>query len=241
MPAKFLNVVDSERADRVLRKLGQHDTVDWVLTGGFAIEIHHLRLGRPCLRRGLMDVDFAVDTFGEIPGSLADDFQFRHIHPFDPPGKTLLQAIDSQEAVRIDVFRAFGNTIGRSGRLRFPWGEFRLISLEDLTARAARLAFDLVGGRSVARKYARDFERLYALVSPAQVELAWQDQRKPGQPVTFQEASSLLRHHIRSCSRNSLIEPRYSTAVNDVCERCHQTANLSLADPQWVLSVLGYC
>lgn len=42
---------------------------------------------------------------------LANDFTFSHIHPLDPPGKMLLQAIDPDSAVRIDVFRAYGETI----------------------------------------------------------------------------------------------------------------------------------
>lgn len=56
------------------------------------------------------DIDFVTDSFDCIPESLADDFLFRHVHPFDPPGKTILQFIDAESALRVDVFRACGAT-----------------------------------------------------------------------------------------------------------------------------------
>ena len=135
--------------------------------------------------RDLNDVDFVTDAFDCIPGSLADNFLFRHVHPSGPPGKTLMQLIDPSTRLRIDVFRAFGDTMRRTSKLDLPVGPIQLISVEDLTARAARLAFDVVGGVPTASKYARDFLRLTDLVSPSQVEAAWQNQRKATQPATF--------------------------------------------------------
>jgi len=49
--------------------------------------------------RALNDIDFIAESFDHIPASLASDFLFRHIHPFDPPGRTMLQFIDAESAL----------------------------------------------------------------------------------------------------------------------------------------------
>jgi len=72
----------------------------------------------------------------------------------------MLQAVDPDSAVRVDVFRAYGRVMSRTSSADGPAGAIRLISLDDLTARAARLSLDLACGVPVARKYARDFLRL---------------------------------------------------------------------------------
>ena len=41
-------------------------------------------------------------------------FFFRHVHPFDPPGKTILQAVDPEEALRLDFFSDAGIALGRA-------------------------------------------------------------------------------------------------------------------------------
>ena len=40
--------------------------------------------------------------------TLGRNFLLRHVHPDDPPNKTLLQAVDPELGVRIDVFRVYG-------------------------------------------------------------------------------------------------------------------------------------
>ena len=137
MLQRFLSTADSARALRCLQKLAAHDISQWALTGGFAIEIHHLLCGHDAGARSLNDIDFVVDSFEHIPQSLADQFLFRHIHPFDQPGKTLMQSIDPETSVRVDVFRAYGGTIQRAIHLDLPSGRLLLISLEDLVARTA--------------------------------------------------------------------------------------------------------
>jgi hypothetical protein len=239
MIQQFLSVADGNRALRTFRKLARHDISRWALTGGFAIEIHRLRLGRAPSIRPLNDLDFIADSFDCIPDTLGDDFMFRHIHPLDPPGKTMLQFIDPDSALRIDVFRAYGATLSRTSRLDLPSGAIQLISLEDLVARAARLALDLAGEVPTPSKYARDFLRLLELVSLAEVETAWQDQRKPNQPALFEETATLLQHLIPA-RQNLLISPDYSKDFEEVCTRCGPTAAFQLADPDVVLSLLGY-
>lgn len=226
-----------DRALRSLRKLARHDIRDWVLTGGLAIE---LRLGVEPSSRPLNDIDFIVNSFDNIPRTLAEDLIFRHIHPFDPPGKTLLQSVDPDTALRIDVFRACGATVQRASPMKLPFGRFRVISLEDLVARGARLALDIVSGVPVPSKHARDFLRLAAFVNPDQVETAWQDHRKPAHPATFEEANCLL-HELIPARPDLLITPEYSKDTQPVCPRCAPTQAMRLADPSAVLGLLGYC
>jgi hypothetical protein len=124
--------------------------------------------------------------------------------------------------------------------LDLPSGTIELISLEDLVARAARLALDLTGNVPTPSKYARDFLRLAELVNPADVEEAWRDQRKPGHPETFDEANTVLQDLIPA-RHDLLITPDYSKDTADVCPRCAPTPAFALADPNVVLSLLGYC
>ncbi len=164
---------------------------------------------------------------------------FRHIHPFDPPGKTLLQAVDTESALRIDVFRAYGAILNRSSDLIFPTGIVRLISLEDLIARLARLALDLTAQIETPAKHALDFLRLMELVDTKAVEAAWRDHRKPAHPATFKETSSLL-HAVIATRSNLLITPDYSKDATMVCPRCVNTGRFRLADPAMLRAVLGY-
>lgn len=209
-------------------KLARHDIRRWALTGGFAFEIHADRLGLQPSVRPLNDIDFVVSAFDSIPETLADEFLFRHVHPFDPPGKTLLQLVDPESALRIDVFRACGQTMRRASGV---------VSLEDLVARAARLLLDLADGVPVASKHARDYLRFVDLVD---AETAWQDHRKPTHPLTFREADRSIRELIR-IHPGLLITPEYSNNTGEICPRCVPTAAFQLADPNVVLSLLGYC
>lgn len=93
----FLSTADADRALRSLGRLLRHDIRRWALTGGFAIEIHHMLRGHQPSRRPLNVIDFIADSFDCIPVTL-------HIHPLDPPGRTILQCIDPESALRIDVF-----------------------------------------------------------------------------------------------------------------------------------------
>jgi hypothetical protein len=240
MLERFLSTLDAARAVRCLEKLNGDDISRWALTGGFAIEIHHVMSGREAGVRSLNDIDFIVDSFEHVPEGLAHDFLFRHVHPFDPPGKTLVQAIDPETRVRVDVFRAYGGTLRRAIHLDLPSGRLLLISLEDLVARTARLALDLAGGVPTPAKHAVDFLRLLELVEPSEVETAWQDQRKPFHPTTFKEAADLLQEII-PLRRDLLIKLDYSRDVTAVCERCVPTGAFRLADPSVMLSLLGYC
>lgn len=237
---RFLSVADAERALDALRKLARHDVGRWALTGGFAIEIHHWCMGLESCVRCLNDIDFVTGSFDCIPETLADDFLFRHVHPLDAPGKTMVQFVDPESALRIDVFRACGATMDRVSRQDLQPGTFQFLSIEDLVARAARLTLDLAEHVPVPSKHARDFLRLMELLAPADVETAWQDNRKPNHPVSFAEANGLLQDLIPA-HPELLVTPDYSNDTEKVCARCKPTSAFPLTDPSLVLSLLGYC
>jgi hypothetical protein len=232
--------IDRERAERTFRKLLRHDIANWALTGGFATEAHIERRGGKSAIRPLHDIDLIVSSFDCIPESLAEDFLLRHVHPDDPPGKTLLQCIDPETAVRVDVFRAYGDVMQRIMPIDLFSEPFRIISLADLTARAARLSWDLTAGIPVAPKYTTDFLRLLDIVSTDQVQAAWEEHRKPHSSERFQDAVNEIRRLI--CTRpDLLVSPAYLTDISVICERCRSSAALPLVDAGRMLELLGYC
>jgi len=100
------------------------------------------------------------------PETLADSLLFRHIHPLEHPGKTMLQFIDPDSTLRIDAFRASGGLMSRTERTPLPSGPIRIVSLEDLAARAARLVLDLVDAIPVPSKHAHDYLRVASWWTP---------------------------------------------------------------------------
>ena len=155
---KFLATEDRDRAAQTFNRLASLDVSQLALAGGFAIELHILEREGKTLLRPLHDTDFLAATFDNIPNTLGGDFLFRHVHPDDPPGKTLLHAVGLASALRVDVFRAYGSTIQRATPVNFDslvdlpaltasdlcWPrQLRVTSIEDLAARNARLCCDL--------------------------------------------------------------------------------------------------
>jgi hypothetical protein len=237
---QILSTGDSERAFKTLQKLSLHKASRWALVGGLAVEFHCLRGGHAPSIRHLNDIDFVVSSFGDIPESLAREFLFRHVHPFDPPGKTLMQLVDANTSLRVDLFRVYGGIMSRTIPAALPSGPLQVISVEDATARAARLLLDLDAGVPVSAKHAGDYLRLVELVKLSRAEAAWQDHRKPSHPITFRETSTLVEGLIAT-RRDLLISPEYSRNAAEICPRCVRTPPFPLADANVVLSLLGYC
>lgn len=236
----FFDASDARRAERTLHKLAQHDLSGWALTGGVAIELQILlRAGEPAVRL-LHDIDFIACSFASIPQPLARSLLLRHVHPDDPPGKTMLQAVDPESRVRVDLFRAYGREMERASELSLGALTLRVVSIEDLVARHARLNWDLVEGKPVAPKYARDFLRLLALVETDEIEEVWQEHRKPHFPVRFAGAVNQL-HSATASQAELLVAPTYSKDVLAVCPRCKDAHGFPLAEASLVLSLLGYC
>jgi hypothetical protein len=232
----FLSAVDAERAQRVLQKLARHDIQKWILTGGFAVEIHHLIRGADPIRRTLGDIDFTAASFEYLPKGLGKDFLFRHVHPLDPPGKTMLQAVDADELVRVDVFNDGGAVLKRTQIIALAGAETPMVSAEDLLARMARLSLDIGYAEAVPAKHVRDFLRLLALADADAMEAVWPYHRRPKHPSSFQTASELLQSLIPN-RQHLLITPDYSNDINEVCPRCRAPPHFELADPKRILSL----
>jgi hypothetical protein len=236
----FLSSADAELANRTLGKMRCHGIESLVLTGGLAIELHLLRLGLLAETRVLNDMDFLVESFPEIPTTISVDMLFRHVHPHDPPGKTLLQCVDPETAERVDIFRACGNTNSRAATMELCGQALRIVSIEDLVARTALLCMDLAEDAPIPAKHAQDFLRLLPLVEIADVETVWHDHRKPHQPPSFNATALLLRKLIAT-RKDLQITPVYSQDVTAACSRCQATHAFPLADVGVVRSLLGYC
>jgi hypothetical protein len=239
MLERFLSSTDLGRAQRVIQKLARHDIHPWILTGGLAVEIHHIMHGAVPIRRTLGDIDFVVASFDCLPKDLQNSFLFRHVHPLDPPGKIILQAIDKDEALRVDVFNDGGTAIRRANNVTLHGWTTRIISVEDLLARMARLTLDIAHGEAVPAKHARDFLRLLGLADLASVETIWPYHRRPDHPATFQEASERLQDLIPK-RQALLINPSYSNDINEICKRCIPTPEFQVADLKRLYSILGY-
>jgi hypothetical protein len=231
---------DAERAQRTLEKLRQHRIEPLVLTGGIAIEFLLRSRGIPAETRPLNDIDFLVDSFDEIPKTLGEHFLFRHVHPHDPQAKTLLQSVDPETELRVDVFRACGETTARAQVVEVCGAPMRMIALEDLAARTARLCMNLDANTPMPAKHARDLLRLLAQVETSGIERAWQDHRKPDHPESFAEAAELLCGLIAT-RHDLLIVPVYSQDARARCPRCEGSEFFPLADGERIRSLLGYC
>jgi hypothetical protein len=225
---------DASRVLRTLRLLAEYDISQWALTGGTAIELY-LRGVRP-----LHDLDFVAASFDCLPSGLGKAILIRHAHPHDPPAKTMLQAVDPATSVRVDVFRAYGAEMERTRT--FHWSDIalRIVAFEDLVARHARLCCGLLRGEALAPKFARDFLRMADIAPVASIEPVWQEHRKVGDPENFAEAAGLLRTAIAKRS-DLLVQPVYSTDIDEVCVRCESTTSFPLADARQVVDLLGYC
>ena len=241
MIQQILSTGDSERAFITLQKLALHKASRWALVGGLAVGVSlPAWRARPFDPPTSMTSDFVVSSFDDIPESLAREFLFRHVHPFDPPGKTLMQLVDANTSLRVDLFRVYGGIMSRTIPAALPSGPLQVISVEDATARAARLLLDLDAGMPVSAKHAGDYLRLVELVKLSGVETAWQDHRKPSHPITFRESNTLVERLIAT-RRDLLIGPEYSRNAAEICPRCVRTSPFPLADANVVLSLLGYC
>jgi hypothetical protein len=204
-----------------------------------AIGIHSAASGM-AIQRSLNDLDFVASRFEDIPETLANEFLFRHVHPHETSGRTMMQLVDADAEIRIDLFGAVGGTLGRGLQVELPAGKFRVVALEDLIARVARLLLDLADGAPAPAKHAEDFLFLSRMLGPRDVQPAWSDHRKPNQPASFAEVRDVVNELIRQ-QRDLLVKIEYSKDAQATCERCIQTSTIPLTAPDTFLAVLGYC
>jgi hypothetical protein len=234
----FLDSNDAKRASEVVKKIVASDLQGSALTGGLAIEARIREHGRPVFRRALNDVDLVVDGFSAIPMALADGFLLNHVHPHAPEGKTLLQLIDRERAVRVDLFRAFGTTLSRADLMDEQTEPLAVLSVEDLVARTtAHVCGRLRKGLHVDPRHVRAFHALTDLGRPEQLVVAWHEHRED-LPGTLEEAThqaeQLLGQH-----PELVVSEKYSTLVT-VCDRCQDYGPFRVARPEETIEILGY-
>jgi hypothetical protein len=237
---RFLAEADKHRVGSCLTVLRRHGVANWVLTGGVAIEMRLVERGGPVELRALNDIDFATASFDTVPNTLGNIFLVRHVHPFDPPNKIIAQFVSSALVLRIDVFRTDPDVINRADSIETEFGIVRVVSLDDLIARAARLALPLANRQSVPSKHARDFLRLASIANLESAERAWPQHRRVGDPESFRDVASLLRDVIPR-SADFLMSPTYSQDAPEDCTRCAAVEGLELASPDAIRSILGHC
>ena len=157
-----------------------------------------------------------------------------HIHPHASEGKTLLQLIDPEQALRIDLFRQFGSTLARTETLN----GLTVISLEDIVARTTSLVVGhLRKGRTIDPKHALAFRRLAGLGDPAKIDAAWHDHRQ-SELESFDQAAELT-HQLLDLHPERVIRERYSTDVR-VCAQCQDIGPFRRTRPDTIVKILGY-
>jgi hypothetical protein len=185
------------------------------------------------------DIDFVVEDFASIPGSLAESFLPHHVHPDAVAGRTLLQLVDQPRAIRIDLFHMLGSTLSRAVKLDDETGELNVLSVEDLVARTTSLVCGrLRRGQSVDVKHATAFTRLFGLGRPEQLAAAWNDHRQqvPGTlDAASREAARLLEAH-----PELVVVEEYSRDASP-CERCREHGPFRPAPFGRIVEILGYC
>jgi hypothetical protein len=234
----LLHEGDARRATAVIDVVRGHG-IRCALTGGLAIGVRLRSHGRPVERRSLNDIDLVVATFESIPVSLAHSFLQHHVHPEATDGATLLQLIDPAHALRVDLFRAFGDTLSRATKLDHEAGELEVLSIEDLVARTTALVCGrLRRGLTVDVKHASAFSALFDLGRPQQLAAAWNDHRQqvPGTlEDAWREAARLLEAH------PELVVVGEYPSDPVPCDRCRPHRSFRPASPETIVEILGYC
>jgi hypothetical protein len=153
-------------------------------------------------------------------------------------GKTLLQLIDEAAAVRVDLFRAFGNTLTRAAALDEETGALQVVSIEDLVARTTALVCgSLRRGRTVDAKHATAFTRLRGLGRHEQLAAAWSDHRQ-AVPGTLEDATRETIQLLKAHPELVVVE-EYSTLVVP-CERCRERGPFRPGPADRIVQTLGY-
>jgi hypothetical protein len=235
--AALLHEEDAQSASRVVATVLAHG-LRCALTGGLAIAAH-LQINRqPVERKRLNDIDLVVETFDDIPESLASSFLLHHVHPDAVDGKILVQLVDEATAVRVDVFRALGNTLHRATPLDGDTGSLDVVSVEDLVARTTSLVCGrLRRGRSIDAKHVTAFTELRGLGRPEQLAMAWADHRQEV-PGTLEEGDGEAIR-LLSTRPELVVNEHYSTDVV-MCGRCRERGPFRPSPAEKIVRILGY-
>lgn len=237
MFADLLGGEDAQRASQVVATVLARG-LRCALTGGLAIAAHLQIAGRPIERKRLNDIDLVVAAFDDIPESLASSFVLHHVHPDALEGKILLQLIDETLAVRVDVFRAFGNQLSRASALGGDTGTLAVVSVEDLVARSTSFVCgQLRRGRSIDAKHVTAFTQLRGLGRPEQLAMAWADHRQEVPGTLEETAGEAIR--LLSVHPEMVVKEHYSTDVV-LCGRCREHGPFRPGPAEKIVRILGY-
>ena len=233
----ILNETDARRATSVAETLLTHG-LRAALTGGVAVEAQLRAHGRSFRQRSLNDLDLVVEDFEAIPSALAEDFWVSHVHPLAPQGKLLLQLVDRINAVRVDLFRAFGDTLLRAHSLDGDTSPLVSVAVEDLVARTtAHVCAALGRGRQVDGKHVTTLRRLMGLGDAKALDRAWHDHRLD-LLMPFQDAR---REAVRLATlRTDLIVAEAHSSIETVCERCRPEGRFRPVASDVIVRLLGY-
>jgi hypothetical protein len=233
----LLNADDASRAAAVLGRLAGHG-VSFALAGSLAIEARLRAQGYAFSRRKLNDIDLVVADIASLPKALARRFLANHVHPLAPAGKLLLQLVDAEHRLRVDVFRAYGNTLSRAGRIDAETGSLDVLAIEDARARLiAHLCMCLRKDLVIDVKYVDAFRRLDGLGDPARLLEAWNDHRQEV-PGTLSEACEQALRGISE--RQDLIRVEKYSVQTAPCERCQAHGGIAPANSARIAEILGY-
>lgn len=233
---EVLTAVDARRAKSAFLTLKAHD-LHAALAGSLARAIQLQQHGQSTPRRRLNDVDLVVEGFASLPPSLAGVFLLSHVHPSAAEGKILLQLIDERQALRIDIFRAFGRSLSRAAMVAAV-EPLQVLAVEDLRARStAMVHFHLARSRPIDPKYVLALSELAALGDRHVLNAAWKDHRQ-GVAGSFDEAHQHACRLVKS-RPDLLVADTYSATV-DPCDRCRVVGPLRPSPPKRIVEVLGY-
>lgn len=186
------------------------------------------------------DLDLVVRSFVDLPLPLGETFRCIHVHPNAAAGKLLLQLVHPDDRVRVDIFRAAGDTLARTIPGTIDGHSVQFVSQEDLAARLARSLMALERGEPVPQKFASDFRTHVDAVERSRIEVAWSDHRGDDDPETFDETCNRIAMAL-ALNGDLLVESQYSTDTGAVCPRCDVNAGFPIAPPFEILGLLGYC
>ena len=233
----FLTPDEARRATLVLERL-LASGLTCALTGSIAIEAQLRAHGLSFGRRRLNDLDLVVRNLESLPSSVAERFLLNHVHPGAPEGKLLIQMVDPEQHLRVDVFRAYGDSLSRAQLLDSETGNIKVLALEDLRARSiAQICIPLESGRPMDIKFEVAFRRLCGKGQQMRLAEAWNDHRQ-GLAGTLAETSERVLRLLSERSHLLVVE-EYSRQ-HTPCGKCSDHASFKLAKPEETIAVLGY-
>ncbi|HRH40523.1 MAG TPA: hypothetical protein PKY82_02680 [Pyrinomonadaceae bacterium] len=232
---------DIDKCIGSISKLSQSLSEPIIITGSLAILYHLLKSGKPTKKRQLNDIDTVYLTdFSQIGHSLGRNFLINHFHPLREKGKVLLQLVDEEYRTRIEVFTPQSDTLAqRLTNLKIGELTWRVVSAEDLLAKLLSIIYSILEDQSVDPKYAESFNLLAEIANQNVVQKVWQDYRKEGQFINFDEAAQSVK--VKIAANPDLLQPtEYCQDINIQCLWCRESEVFPIASRSQIHEILAY-